>query len=119
MNDINTANKSDKIYTNMYNAPINNNEIIFVVGDNPTVTFNNNVTVYTYNPTVYEVAEVTEVAIRYGAWFNTIVNLLIVGFVMFMIVKSYNKIKKPEAEVAPAGPTQEDLLAEIRDLLKK
>jgi hypothetical protein len=33
-----------------------------VVGDNPTVTFNNNVTVYTYNPTVYEVAEVTEVA---------------------------------------------------------
>jgi hypothetical protein len=62
MNDINTANKTDEIYTNMYNAPINNNEIIFVVGDNPTVTFNNNVTVYTYNPTVYEVAEVAEVA---------------------------------------------------------
>ncbi|HHS95022.1 MAG TPA: MscL family protein, partial [Phaeodactylibacter sp.] len=42
----------------------------------------------------------------------------IVGFVMFLIVRSYNKIRKP-AEEAPAGPSQEDLLAEIRDLLKK
>lgn len=65
------------------------------------------------------VAEVTEVAIRYGAWLNTIVNLLIVGFVMFMIVKAYNKMKKPAEAEAPAGPSQEDLLAEIRDLLKK
>ena len=67
------------------------------------------------------VAEVTEVAIRYGAWVNTLVNLVIVGFVMFMIVKAYNKTKKPvvEAAAAPAGPTQEELLAEIRDLLKK
>ena len=32
-----------------------------------------------------------ENAIRYGAWINTIVNLIIVGFVMFMIVKAYNK----------------------------
>lgn len=56
--------------------------------------------------------------IAYGKWINTIVNLLIVGFVMFLIVKSYNNMKKP-AEEAPAGPTQEDLLAEIRDLLKK
>lgn len=65
------------------------------------------------------VAEVTEVAIRYGAWLNTIVNLLIVGFVMFMIVKAYNKSKKPDEAPAPAGPSQEDLLTEIRDLLKK
>lgn len=61
-----------------------------------------------------------ENAIRYGAWINTIVNLIIVGFVMFVIIKSYNKIRKPvEAPAAPAGPTQEELLAEIRDLLKK
>ena len=62
-----------------------------------------------------------ENAIRYGAWINTIVNLIIVGFVMFMIVKAYNKMKKPVVEEAPdpAGPTQEELLAEIRDLLKK
>ncbi len=61
-----------------------------------------------------------ENAIMYGAWINTIINLIIVGFVLFIIVKAYNKTKKPvvEAPAAPAGPTQEDLLAEIRDLLK-
>lgn len=62
---------------------------------------------------------VAENAIRWGKWVNTIVNLLIVGFVMFMIVKAYNKTKTPPAPAAPAGPSQEDLLAEIRDLLKK
>lgn len=66
-----------------------------------------------------EAGFVAENAIRYGAWINTIVNLIIVGFVLFMIIKAYNKTKKPEPEAAPAGPSQEDLLAEIRDLLKK
>ena len=58
-------------------------------------------------------------SIRYGKWINSIINLLIVGFVMFMMIKAYNKTKAPEPEAAPAGPSQEDLLAEIRDLLKK
>lgn len=62
---------------------------------------------------------VAENAIRWGAWVNTIVNLLIVGWVMFMIVKAYNKVKTPPAPEAPAGPTAEELLAEIRDALKK
>jgi len=59
--------------------------------------------------------------IAYGAWINTIINLLIVGFVMFLLVKAYNKSKKPveAAPEAPKGPSQEDLLGEIRDLLKK
>ena len=60
-----------------------------------------------------------ENAVRYGAWINAIINLIIVGFVLFMIVKAYNKTKKPAEPDAPAGPSQEDLLAEIRDLLKK
>jgi large conductance mechanosensitive channel len=61
-----------------------------------------------------------ENAIRYGAWINSIINLVIVGFVLFVIVKSYNKIraKKEEPAPEPAGPTQEELLTEIRDLLK-
>ena len=59
-----------------------------------------------------------ENAIMWGSWVNTIINLLIVGLVMFMIVKAYNKAKK-KAEEAPSGPSQEELLAEIRDLLKK
>jgi large conductance mechanosensitive channel len=57
--------------------------------------------------------------IAYGVWINTIINLLIVGLVMFMIVKSYNKTKTPPAPAAPAGPSDNALLTEIRDLLKK
>ena len=57
--------------------------------------------------------------IAIGKWINTIISLLVVGFVMFIIVKSYNKLKKPVAAPAPSGPTQEELLTQIRDLLKK
>ncbi len=57
--------------------------------------------------------------IAYGEWINTIINLLIVGFVMFLIVKAYNKTKAPVEAPAPAGPSDNDLLTEIRDLLKK
>ncbi len=63
-----------------------------------------------------------ENAILYGAWIDTIVNLLIIGFVLFMIVKAYNKSKKKEEEApaAPPAPTKEEvLLTEIRDLLAK
>ena len=60
-----------------------------------------------------------ENAIMYGRWINTIINLIIVGFVLFMIVKAYNKTKTPPAPEAPAGPSDNDLLGEIRDLLKK
>lgn len=57
--------------------------------------------------------------VAWGNWVNSIINLLIVGFVLFMIVKAYNKTKAPAPEAAPAGPTTEQLLAEIRDELKK
>ena len=60
-----------------------------------------------------------ENAIMYGKWINTIINLIIVGFVLFMIVKAYNKTKTPPEAAAPAGPSDNDLLSEIRDLLKK
>ena len=63
-----------------------------------------------------------ENAILYGAWINTLINLVIVGFVLFMIVRAYNKTKKKaeEAPAAPPKPTNEEvLLGEIRDLLKK
>lgn len=65
--------------------------------------------------------EKPENAIMWGKWVNALINLVIVGFVLFMIVKAYNKTKKKQepAPEAPAGPTQEELLAEIRDLLKK
>jgi large conductance mechanosensitive channel len=69
--------------------------------------------------TAGEADYLAENAIRYGAWINTLVNLVIVGFVLFAIIKAYNKTKKPPAPAAPAGPTEKELLAEIRDLLKK
>jgi len=67
-------------------------------------------------------AAVPENAIMYGEWINSIINLIIVGFVLFMIVKAYNKTKKKkeEAPAAPPAPTKDQvLLEEIRDLLKK
>lgn len=65
--------------------------------------------------------EKPENAIMYGKWVNAIINLITVGFVLFMIVKAYNKTKTPPepVEEAPKGPTAEELLAEIRDALKK
>ena len=69
--------------------------------------------------TVAAAKEAGAAVISYGAWINTIINLIIVGFVMFLLVKAYNKTKKPVEAPAPGGPSQEDLLGEIRDLLKK
>jgi large conductance mechanosensitive channel len=63
-----------------------------------------------------------ENAIMYGTWINTIISLITIGFVLFLIVKAYNKSKKKaeEAPAAPPAPTKEEvLLGEIRDLLKK
>lgn len=63
-----------------------------------------------------------ENAIMYGQWIDTIINLLIVGLVMFLIVRIYNNMKKKEAEAPaePPAPSKEEvLLTEIRDLLKK
>ena len=68
-----------------------------------------------------EAQEAGAATINYGLFINTIINFLIVAFVIFMIVRSVNKTKKEE-EAAPAAPpepsTEEKLLTEIRDLLK-
>ncbi len=60
-------------------------------------------------------------AVMYGEWINSIINLILVGFLFFVFIKVYNKSKKKKEEEAsaPSGPSQEDFLAEIRDLLKK
>jgi large conductance mechanosensitive channel len=59
-----------------------------------------------------------------GNFINAVIKFLIIAWVVFLIVKGVNRLqslgKKPaeDAPPAPTGPTQEDLLAEIRDLLK-
>ena len=62
-----------------------------------------------------------EIAVLYGEFLTNVIDFIIVAFVMFMIIKGINRMKKKEepAPEAPKGPTQEELLAEIRDLLKK
>jgi large conductance mechanosensitive channel len=63
-----------------------------------------------------------EVAVLYGDFITNLIDFIIVAFVMFMLIKGISKMKKKEEAAAPpppAGPTQEDLLTEIRDLLKK
>ena len=58
--------------------------------------------------------------VAYGQFLAAVINFLCIAFVLFILVKGINKLKKKEEEApaAPAGPTQEELLAEIRDLLK-
>ena len=69
------------------------------------------------------VAAVEEVAINYGIFIQNIVDFVIVAFSIFValrvIMKFKKKEEKEEAAPAPAGPTQEELLTQIRDLLKK
>ncbi len=53
----------------------------------------------------------------YGSFLNAVINFLILAFVIFLIVRQANKLM-PKPVPAPAGPTEVDLLTEIRDSLK-
>ena len=73
-----------------------------------------------------EAESVAEVALNYGAFINTIITFLLVAFAIFLVVRFYNRIKErfeqkeAEAPKAPPAPSkEEELLTEIRDLLKK
>jgi len=65
--------------------------------------------------------KLAEVAIGYGAFLNTIIQFLIVAFVIFLMIKLLNAMRRQEAaapEAPAAPPPAEVLLTEIRDLLK-
>ncbi len=58
--------------------------------------------------------------VKYGMFIQNIVNFLIIAFVIFLMVKAMNKMKKADPPPPPAGPSSTDaLLMEIRDALKK
>ncbi len=71
--------------------------------------------------------EVAELAIRYGVFINAIIQFVLIAFVLFLIVKSFNKLNErkvkeeaaKKAAVPPAKSADIVLLEEIRDLLKK
>ncbi|MCW9699766.1 large-conductance mechanosensitive channel protein MscL [Avibacterium sp. 20-129] len=68
------------------------------------------------------VGDVPAVTLNYGVFVQNIVDFVIIAFAIFLVVKGMNKMKKPaeEPEAAPAEPSSEEkLLTEIRDLLKK
>lgn len=59
-------------------------------------------------------------AIKYGNFISQIIAFLIVALALFLVIKAINRAKrKDEVAAPPAGPTQEQLLTQIRDLLKK
>ncbi|MBD5170822.1 MAG: large-conductance mechanosensitive channel protein MscL [Bacteroidales bacterium] len=66
---------------------------------------------------------IPEVAITWGAFVQTIVDFLIIAFCIFVAIRFMQKLRRKKEEEAPApapaGPTQEELLTEIRDLLAK
>ena len=63
--------------------------------------------------------QVGEATVAYGKFLQAIVNFLIIAFVLFLIVKAANRMRKPVAPPEPPGPSAEEtLLTEIRDLLK-
>ena len=60
------------------------------------------------------------VLIKYGAFLQSVLDFVIIAFVLFMAIRAINRLKKPPAAAAPAGPPrQEVLLEEIRNLLAK
>lgn len=77
---------------------------------------------YVLKPAVYDAAGkvITEaVAVKWGDFLTAVINFLIVAFVMFLVIKAINSMKKKE-EAKPAAPSTTDkLLMEIRDALKK
>jgi len=59
-------------------------------------------------------------AVKYGNFLSAIISFAVIALVLFLVVKAINKMKKEEPAPPPAGPTPtEQLLAEIRDALKK
>ncbi|MDU1235568.1 MULTISPECIES: large-conductance mechanosensitive channel protein MscL [Haemophilus] len=63
------------------------------------------------------VGETPAVTLNYGAFVQNVFDFVIIAFSIFMMIKGINKVKKPVEKVK--GPSQEELLTEIRDLLKK
>ena len=63
------------------------------------------------------VIDIGDAQLRYGAFLTTLLNFLIVAFVLFLVIKAYNR-SFPKEE-APGGPTEIELLTEIRDALRR
>ena len=72
---------------------------------------------------VDRIAELSWNGVAYGSFLSAIINFIVIGTVLFFVVKGIEKAqsltKKEEAEEAPAGPTELEVLQEIKALLEK
>jgi large conductance mechanosensitive channel len=74
-------------------------------------------------PTVAAAEAAGAAVFRYGSFLTAVINFLIIAWVVFLLVKGMNRLRSmvdtaEKAPETPAGPTQEEVLIEIRDLLK-
>jgi large conductance mechanosensitive channel len=70
-------------------------------------------------PSLAAAREAGAPVIAYGMWLNTVIDFVIVAFVIFLLVRQVNRLKAKPAPATPAPPTKEEtLLTEIRDALK-
>ncbi|WP_031426921.1 large conductance mechanosensitive channel protein MscL [Flavimarina sp. Hel_I_48] len=71
--------------------------------------------------TVEAATEAGGAILTYGNFLQAVIDFIIIGFVIFWLLRGYEKTKKKEEAkpAAPKGPTQEELLIEIRDELRK
>lgn len=93
------------------------------------VDFTENYVVLSGDGTYTSLAQAREAGaavFAYGSFLTAVINFLIIAFVVFLLVRYVNRVKemavrKPDepAEAAPAGPTELDVLLEIRDSLKR
>ncbi|MCB0734154.1 MAG: large conductance mechanosensitive channel protein MscL [Flavobacteriales bacterium] len=89
---------------------------LFVILQDPAVTEGVDMT------SVASIREAGGVVLAYGLFVNAVISFLIIAFALFLVIKGMNRMKKKEEPApapAPAGPSETDLLTEIRDLLKK
>lgn len=64
--------------------------------------------------------KIGDAEVKYGLFIQAMVEFFIVAFAIFLVVRTINRLKKPEEPAAPAGPTTEEkLLMEIRDAIKQ
>lgn len=77
-------------------------------------------------PSIAAAREAGAAVFAYGSFISAVINFVIIAYVVFLLVKGINRIKEtarreeeaPAAPPAPKGPSSEELLSEIRDLLK-
>ncbi len=83
--------------------------------------FSNHFIALSDNVTATTLAEAREqgAVLAWGNFVTATINFIMIGFIIFMIIRQVNKMQKEKEEASEETPAQEVLLAEIRDLLKK